>query len=129
MIPSLWLDFNSPIAKAFLSAILLSFAQIELKVATTQLGETIKLFGSFSQFSMSSRFLHSGLFVVFSCIGVILWVTALRNTDLSNIYWTTAICYLIVPVASSYVLDDSLGLRNIIGYFIIAVGLVIANGR
>ena len=127
MIPSLWLDFNSPIAKAFLSAILLSFAQIELKVAT-QLGETIKLFGSFSQFSMSSV-LHSGLFVVFSCIGVILWVTALRNTDLSNIYWTTAICYLIVPVASSYVLDDSLGLRNIIGYFIIAVGLVIANGR
>ena len=129
MSPPHLLGLNTPIAKAFFSAILLSFAQIELKIATTQLGQMIKLFGSSIQFSMSSRLFHGGLFVVFSFIGVILWVTALRNTDLSQIYWTTAICYLIVPVASSYVLDDSLGSRNIIGYIIIAAGLVVANGR
>ena len=128
MSPPDWSGFNTPISKAFLSAILLSFAQIELKISTTQLGETIRLFGSSSQFSMSLRLLHGGLFVAFTLIGVILWVTALRNTDLSHIYWTTAICYLIVPIASSYALDDSLGSRNIIGYFIIAIGLVIANG-
>lgn len=127
MTPPHLLGLNSPISRAFLSAILLSFAQIELKIATTRLGEIIKLFGSSSQFSMSLRLLHGALFVILTCTGAFLWVTALRNTDLSRIYWTTAICYLIVPVVSSYVLEDYLDSRNIIGYIIIAFGLVLAN--
>ena len=129
MTPPHLLGLNTPIFRAFLSAILLSFAQIELKITTTRLGETIKLFGSPIQFSMSLRFLHGALFLFFTCIGVILWVTALRNSDLSRIYWTTAICYLIVPTISSYVLEDHLELRNIIGYVFISIGLVLASER
>ena len=70
MTPPHLLGLNTPIFRAFLSAILLSFAQIELKITTTRLGETIKLFGSPIQFSMSLGFCMA-LFLFFTCIGVI----------------------------------------------------------
>ncbi|MDC0315491.1 hypothetical protein OAL32_01030 [Synechococcus sp. AH-551-G15] len=115
--------------KALLSGVVLSIAQIELKIATTRLGDTIKLFGSSSQFSLNMRIWHGVLFVIFAATGVILWITALRHSDLTRIYWTTAICYLVVPLASSYVLGDFIEPKNIIGYIVITIGLFLANNR
>ncbi|KZR90557.1 4-amino-4-deoxy-L-arabinose-phosphoundecaprenol flippase subunit ArnF [Synechococcus sp. MIT S9508] len=120
---------NTPVVKALLSGVVLSIAQIELKIATTRLGETIQLFGSSSHFSMNMRIWHGILFIIFAATGVILWITALRHSELSRIYWTTAICYLVVPLASSYVLGDLIESKNIIGYIFITIGLFLANHR
>jgi hypothetical protein len=123
------LALNTAIVRALLSGIVLSLAQVELKIATTRLGDTIELFGSSSQFTLTLRFLHGFLFMIFAATGVILWISALSESDLSRIYWTTAICYLVVPLLSSYVLGDHLELKNVIGYSIITVGLLLANSR
>jgi len=121
--------FSTAVVRALISGIVLSFAQIELKIATARMGETLRLFGSSSQITLSLRLWHGALFIILAAIGVILWITALRDADLSRIYWTTAICYLVVPVASSFVLGDHLESKNMIGYIAIASGLFLVNSR
>lgn len=127
MFDSQFLGHHTALGRALLSAVMLSLAQVELKIATTRIGETIKLFGLSQSYTAGLKLVHGSLFFVFALLGVILWIYALRDSELSKIYWTTAICYLIVPVASSLVLGEHLALRNMAGYAAILFGLLLAN--
>jgi hypothetical protein len=129
VIHNLFKAINNDLAKAFLSAFFLSFAQIELKIVATRLGGVITLLGSSIQISQSLRILHGLLFFVAALLGVVFWIAALRNSPLSSIYWTTSICYLLVPVFSKIILGDSLTLKMLAGYAIIVVGLVVSSTR
>lgn len=118
---------NSVMLKAIAANLLLSAAQIELKIASTRQGATIRIFGIDRQATDSFRFIHGSLFCLFALAGVALWSNAIKDTELTRIYWTTAVVYLVVPMISSVILGERLTLQNVVGYGIILIGLVIAG--
>ena len=62
-------------------------------------------------------------------LATLLWIWVLRFVPLNIAYPMFALAFIIVPVASYYVFNETLGMRHLIGGGLILVGvLVIASG-
>lgn len=54
------------------------------------------------------------------------WILALRQLELSKAYMLMAMCFIIVPVASHFLLGEALPGKFVVGAVLIALGVVIA---
>ncbi len=107
---------------ALISGFILSFCQVLLKLFINLIGD----------FKVSSL-LHLKPLILGISIGILgilgfwIWYYVLTKTELSNIYWTTSIFYIAVPVLSIIILNENLSKANIMGYMIITFGAILSS--
>lgn len=66
--------------------------------------------------------------LIASGMGMVCWLGSLRSLPLSSAYSWTASIYILTPVASSIVFDDTLSPRYFVGIAILAVGIFLSAG-
>lgn len=115
---------NSSIATiaALTSSLFLSLSQVQLKAVVASIGVDSRIW----RLSLAiEKGILWQLLIIGACssIGIGLWIFAIRNTDLTDIYWTTATCYIFVPLLSILVLNETVSTKQAISYLLIAAGI------
>ena len=101
-------------AMAFVCVFCISLGQILFKLVASGDDQLIdKLF--------TARFILA-MVVYFGA--TLLWLWVLRHLPLTTAYPIIALAFVIVPVMSIYALDESIGIKEIIGGITIIVGVV-----
>ena len=107
---------------AIISGIILSVDQILLKLLINIIKDSKILFWiNLKALGLSITILLIG------CLGLSLWFIALRRTELTNIYWTTSLYYLIVPILSYVILKENITTGQLFGYALISAGALITT--
>ena len=107
---------------ALFSGIILSLNQVLIKLFL----DKYQIFNLSSYYNL--KFLSFAFLILFIfLIGVCAWIFALKNSQLTNIYWTTALYYLAVPLFSYLIINESISRPQMIGYFIISIGAVVSS--
>jgi len=96
------------------------FGQIAFKMSAISLNESDGVFTS----RMFLLF-FSALSVYF--ISSLLWVWVLRNIELSKVYPLMSLAFVMVPIASQYMFDESFNSQYFLGVFIIMFGVVVTT--
>ncbi|WP_421783293.1 EamA family transporter [Kiloniella litopenaei] len=65
--------------------------------------------------------------VVLYAAATLLWVWILRSVPLSFAYSFSALAFVIVPIAASFLFKESLGWQNIVGTIFIVLGISIIS--
>ncbi|MFC1616522.1 EamA family transporter, partial [Patescibacteria group bacterium] len=107
----------------FINVILVSFAQILLKIGT---GKVEKIFGEKNIFiSLSKIFSNPQIFIGTSLyvISLILWLYILSRSRLSMAYPIMSMSYIFVMVLSIYFLKENVGLMQWLGAFLVITGI------
>lgn len=102
----------------------LSIGQILFKLAARQLEEQ-SLAGAFMANAWKNVYLLSA--IVLYGMATLLWVWVLRRVPLNVAYPFTALAFVVVPMASFFLLDEPLSARLILGSFLIVAGICIAG--
>ena len=107
---------------AFFSALILSLDQVLFKLLVDKV--SIKKIYQFANFKIVLL-----LLLVFSLafLGLSLWYLALRKSGLSNIYSTTSLYYIFVPLFSFIILKENISFNQAIGFLIITLGALIST--
>ena len=109
---------------ALFSGIILSLNQVLIKLFV----DRYQIFKISNFYNL--RFLSFGfLILLIFLVGIIFWIFALKSTQLTNIYWTTALYYIAVPLFSYLLINENISGTQIIGYLIISVGAVISSAN
>ena len=107
-----------------LCALALSIGQILIKLAARQLEEQ-SLTASFLASAWKNGFLLSAVLVYGAA--TILWVWLLRRVPLTVAYPFTALAFVLVPIASFFLLEEPLSTRLILGSLLIVAGIAVAG--
>ncbi len=111
------------LSAAVASSIFLSLSQVQLKAAVSSVGADF----SFWRLNIAlerGAIWHIAAIGLSSAIGLLLWAYAIRSSRLTDLYWTTAICYIAVPLFSMAFLQESLSTKQAISYLLITAGIV-----
>ena len=107
-----------------------TFAQIFFKIGVTHLGEfpTEQLIDML-RYSFQ---LISNPFVI-SCVVALIfafftWLTLISKVDLSLAHPMTSLMYVTIPLFSTWLLNESLHIRQAIGIVLIVIGVFIISG-
>ena len=103
-----------------LSTISFAMVQIVTKVCLNKI-EGYKLFGEKLQACIPYAILGS----VLGITGFILWTLALQKSEVIEIYWVTALAYIIIPTLSYFVLKEKASASLLLGYGLITLGAII----
>ena len=99
-----------------------AMVQVVIKVCLNKLALTSTLHEKIH------TFLPFGILVmVLGAVGFLLWSLALNRAEISEVYWTTAFAYIIVPLLSYFFLRERPTDNILIGYVLISVGAVFAS--
>ena len=107
-----------------------TFAQIFFKIGVTHLGEfpTEQLIDMlrYSFQLISNPFVISG--VVALIFAFFTWLTLISKVDLSLAHPMTSLMYVTIPLFSTWLLNESLHIRQAIGIVLIVIGVFIISG-
>ena len=117
-----------PILLAIGSSIMLSLAQVLLALTLSKLkdGELRDLSTIIKLSNLESIIFCTG-FIMCGALGVAIWIAAIKHAKLTDIYWTTSICYIIVPALSYCLLAERISIQKTIGYTLIAAGIAVCS--
>lgn len=111
-----------PTNLAITSAFILSIDQVFLKYLIDQVNiNNIYESLNFKVISLSI------IIIIIAIIGVSFWYVALEKSQLTNIYWTTSLYYIVVPLFSLFLLKENITLNQYIGFFVITIGALISS--
>ena len=111
-----------PTYLAIISGIILSLDQVLLKILINKIDfKKINFFYNWKILLLISIIIFLG----FIALG--LWFVALKKVDLINIYWTTSIYYVLIPLFSLIILNENISRSQTIGYAIISIGALVAS--
>lgn len=96
-------------------------AQIFMKLAGQHSLESSDLAGQF----YTNPWLWISL--AFSGSGLLFWMIALRSIPLSKAYPWTALIYVLTPIASIVLFNDTLNIKQIFGLSCIVLGVVLTS--
>ena len=111
-----------PTYLAIISGIILSLDQVLIKLLINKI-DLKKLHFIYSW----KILLLISIILFFGIIGLTFWYSALKRVDLISVYWTTSLYYLMIPIFSLIILDESISRNQTIGYAIISIGALIAS--
>lgn len=111
------------LSAAILSSIFLSLSQVQLKAAVSSFGTDFSIWRLDIAIGRGGIW-HIAAIGLSSAIGLILWIYAIRSSSLTDLYWTTAICYLAVPLFSMTLLQESLSTKQALSYLLITAGII-----
>lgn len=105
---------------AIISVIGVAFGQIIFKMSAISLNETGSIF------TVKTLLLFSSAMGVYF-ISSLLWIWILRHTELGKIYPLMSLAFILVPVASYYMFDESFNVQYFLGTSIIVLGVVVTT--
>ena len=108
-----------------LCTLALSIGQILFKLAARQL-EAQSLSDAFMLNAWKNGYLLSALLLY--GVTTLLWVWILRRVPLNVAYPFTALAFVLVPVASFFILAEPLSARLLAGSLLIVAGICLAGG-
>lgn len=111
------------LAAAIVSSIILSISQVYLKAAVSAFGSDFSVLRL--DIAIERGVIgHIAAIGTSSAIGLLLWIYAIRSSNLTDLYWTTAICYIAVPLFSMVFLRESLSTKQVLSYLLITAGII-----
>lgn len=111
------------LSAAIASSIFLSLSQVQLKSAVSSFGTDFSIWRLDIAIERGAIW-HIAAIGFSSAIGLLLWIYAIRSSSLTDLYWTTAICYLAVPLFSMALLQESLSTKQALSYLLITAGVI-----
>jgi len=110
-----------------LNVILFSYSQIIVKYEVANLGPfRLDSFSSIMNY-LFRVFTNIGMISAFLAVlfGAISWIYAMNKLELSSAYPLLSINFIIIPIMSYFLFDESLNAYKLIGIGIIILGLVV----
>ena len=78
---------------------------------------------SFTKKVFTSPLIMTGL--VFITAGLVIWIAALAQADLSLVFPITSMQYIVTMVASHYLLDEKINKLKLIGTLLVIIGITL----
>ena len=107
--------------------ILVAYGQLIIKHETASLGDATQHgIGGLGQYliqAMMNGGILSGLLAAF--LAALVWIVALSKYELSSVYPLLSLSFVIVPVCSIYLFDESLNWPKGLGIFLTVLGVLI----
>jgi len=110
--------------QVLLSVLGISSGQLLLKMAAMNLKNPDAV-GIWLAGYCINLYLVAGVFLL--GISTLLWIWVLRTLPLSLAYPFMALAFIIVPVLGHFLLHEPLGVRNLLGGVLIALGVVVVS--
>jgi drug/metabolite transporter (DMT)-like permease len=116
------MSYTIAIPLVLLCVVMISAGQILFKMAAMH--ATVH-----AQASVYVQWLSLPLFVALIIYGAatVLWVWLLRHIPLTTAYPLYALAFVIVPIASYFIFDESLGLQHVLGGALIVAGVFVIS--
>ncbi|MCZ4280907.1 EamA family transporter [Kiloniella laminariae] len=102
-----------------LFTLVMSLGQLLFKKASMEINWSGGLLELFNPWLIVAITLYAGATLV--------WVWILRTVPLNFAYPFTALAFVIVPVAASYIFKESLGWPNVVGTVLIMAGIAVIS--
>lgn len=108
----------------FTSLLMGAAGQILLKIGVNKLGD----------FNLTFKGVITTIFTPYIIVGLslftisfVLWLKVLTRNNLSYVYPLVSINYIVIAIASKYLLNEGLSFTKIIGITIIICGVIVIN--
>jgi multidrug transporter EmrE-like cation transporter len=105
---------------ALLSIVLGSVAQVSMKIGANQFHSSKSLLANYLNLYVLIGFILYG-------ISAVLWIYALSKIPLSIAYPMVSFGYIIVVIASYFILHEPINVLKSVGLFIIIIGVVLIS--
>jgi drug/metabolite transporter (DMT)-like permease len=117
------MNLLNPILYAFITAFLLAIGQILFKVGSekweiSNISTTIITF-------VTNPFLI--IAIVLYAVTIVLWIYVLKQLPLTVAYPITALSFIIVPMLSSFYLDEKVTIYTFIGGVLVILGVLLTQ--
>ena len=116
------LDNFLALGLGILSTISFATVQIVTKACLNKI-EGYKLFGE----KLQACIPYGIIGILLGITGFILWILALQKSEVIEIYWVTALAYIIIPTLSYLFLKEKISTSLLIGYGLITLGAIISS--